>query len=436
MKTRRAQTDRWINLMVALAISVVINFSYLMLLFGDQQTEWRPRIPGRNIEYPGVAELSLSPDGHGYLVYADRDSVYVPQERIRWFHLQHGDRMEVDVNTPRRVGGHYRLNRIYTLNGMEFDYNKFFNYPSQAIEIASQTLFYILLSFLLMTAVQRIVRRNRFASRGVVLACLVSAAIVVVMYLLAPYTDWHEGEIKLNFMRQDKIDAQLILKCSMATFVSILFAWVRLLISRQQEVEMQLEQLKNESLTAKYNMLMGQISPHFFFNSLNSLSMLVRDQKSDTALRYIEQLSYTFRYIIQNGQNTLITLNEELKFAEAYSYQYSIRYADKLFFDFRIEERYRDWLLPALSLQPLIGNSVKHNTITRSKPLHVTIHTTEDGWLVVSNPIVPKLEPEPSTGIGLENLQNRWRLTTGHEIEIINDGVHFTVRMPLQAPNL
>lgn len=431
---KRARTEHWINLLVAVAISVVINFSYLMLLFGDQQNEWRPRIPGRNIEYPGVAELSVSPDGYGYLVYVDRDSVYVPQERIRWFRLQHGDRMEVDVNTPRRAGGHYRLNRIYMLNGMEFDYNKFFNYPSRAFEIASQMLFYILFSFLLMTVVQRTVRRYKYDTRAVCLACLGSVVIVVILYLFAPYTDWHEGVIKLNFMREDKWDAQLILKCSMATFVSILYAWVRLLLQRQQDVEMQLEQLKNESLTSKYNMLMGQISPHFFFNSLNSLSMLVRDKQTDTSLRYIEQLSYTFRYIIQNGQNTLIPLSEELNFAEAYSYQYCIRYADKLFFDFQIEERYRTWLLPALSLQPLIGNAVKHNTITRSKPLHVTIRTTEDGWLEISNPIAPKLEAEPSTGIGLENLQNRWRLITGHEIEILNDGAIFTVRLPLQPP--
>lgn len=431
---KRARTDLWINLMVAVAISVVINFSYLMLLFGEEHNEWRPRIPGRNIEYPGVAELSLSPDGHGYLVYAERDSVYVPSERIRWFRLEHGDRMEVDVNSPRREGGHYRLNRIYMLNGMAFDYHKFFNYPSRAYEIASQMLFYILLSFLLMTVVQRTIRRRHYNTRSVALACLGCVVIAVGGYLLAPYTDWHEGIIKLNFMRNDVIDAQLILKCSMATFVSILFAWVRLLISRQQDVEMQLEQLKNESLSSKYHMLMGQISPHFFFNSLNSLSMLVRDKQSDTALRYIDQLSYTFRYIIQNGQNTLIPLSEEMKFAEAYSYQYGIRYADKLFFDFKIEDRFNDWLLPALSLQPLIGNAVKHNTITKSKPLHVTIRTTENGWLEVINPIAPKLEAEPSTGIGLENLKNRWRLITGHEIEVINDGHTFTVRMPLQQP--
>ena len=101
--------------------------------------------------------------------------------------------------------------------------------------------------------------------------------------------------------------------------------------------------------------------------------MLVRERDGEKALTYIDQLSYTFRYIIQNGQSTLMTLDEELKFIEAYSYLFEIRYADKLFFDIDVDDKYRSWTLPALSLQPLIGNAVKHNTITRSKPFHISI---------------------------------------------------------------
>ena len=161
--------------------------------------------------------------------------------------------------------------------------------------------------------------------------------------------------------------------------------------------------------------------------------MLVREKHDDKALTYIDQLSYTFRYIIQNGQSTLMTLDEELKFIEAYSYLFEIRYADKLFFDIDVDDKYRSWTLPALSLQPLVGNAVKHNTITRSKPFHISIRT-EQGWLVVANPKVPKIEPEPSTGIGLENLRNRWHLITGRDIEIIDTDKEFVVRMPLQNP--
>ena len=128
-----------------------------------------------------------------------------------------------------------------------------------------------------------------------------------------------------------------------------------------------------------------------------------------------------------------MTLDEELKFVEAYSYLFKIRYADKLFFDIDIEEKYRTWTLPALSLQPLIGNAVKHNTIPAASRSTFRSAPT-NGWLVVSNPKVPKLEPEPSTGIGLENLRNRWHLITGRDIEIIDTDKEFVVRMPLHNP--
>ena len=181
-------------------------------------------------------------------------------------------------------------------------------------------------------------------------------------------------------------------------------------------------------------MLLGQISPHFFFNSLNSLSMLVREKDEEKALAYIDQLSYTFRYIIQNGQNTLSTLEDEIGFARAYGELFKVRYADKLFFDIDIEPKYNNWLLPALTLQPLIGNAVKHNTITRKQPLHVSIRT-EGSTLVVSNRKAPKLDPEPSTGIGLKNLSSRWQLITNHDIEIKETDTEFIVRMPLQRPS-
>ena len=230
-------------------------------------------------------------------------------------------------------------------------------------------------------------------------------------------------------------DYMLLLKWTFAVVVSLLYGRIYTLISQRQTVVVENERLKNENLTTRYNMLVGQINPHFLFNSLNSLAMLVREKQDGKALFYIDQLSYAFRYIIQNGQSTLITLREELKFAEAYSYLFKIRYADKLFFDVDVADEYLDWQLPTLSLQPLIGNAVKHNTITRSNPFHVSIRT-EGPWLVVSNPKIPKQTPEPSTGIGLNNLNNRWRLITGREVEIIDTDREFAVRMPLQSPSI
>ncbi|WP_307756613.1 histidine kinase [uncultured Alistipes sp.] len=422
-----------LNLLVALAISLVVNFSYVLLLIVDQNTEGQPKQgKARVVERADEGTLRVDPDGHGYLVYEGGDSVYVPLQRIRRLNLEDGDRLVADI-AERHHGARPMMMELRIRNGEEFDYSTIFNRPSKTSELTLQLLYYLLVSFTMLSILTSARRRytpHRFARH-----CMWCILAAVVLYVFAPVREWHSGRIVLNFMSGHIFDYMLLLKCSFAVAVSMLYGWVYVLNSKQQAMVMENERLKNENLKARYNMLVGQINPHFFFNSLNSLAMLVREKHDEKALTYIDQLSYTFRYIIQNGQSMLITLDEELKYADAYGYLFKIRYADKLFIDIDVEEKYRSWTLPALSLQPLIDNAVKHNTITRSKPFHISIRT-EEGWLVVSNPRIPKLEPEPSTGIGLENLRNRWHLITGHEIEIIDNEQEFTVRMPLHNPAL
>ena len=411
---------------------LVLNFSYVLLMLVDLNSDSQPRPSDqRAVERPDEGGLSVHPDGYGYLVYENGDSVYVPTRRMRWLEIAPGERIVADLMPPRSEKAHPMLAEIRTRNGAEFDYSKLYNGPSKMTELLLQLFYYLVVSFVMLSILTS-VRRNYSMSRFVrrCLWCCVAAA---ALYCVAPVTEWHTGRIGLNFMSGRMFDYMLLLKCSFAVVASMLYGRIYVLISQRQAVVVENERLKNENLTTRYNMLVGQINPHFFFNSLNSLAMLVREKHDDKALTYIDQLSYTFRYIIQNGQSTLMTLDEELKFIEAYSYLFEIRYADKLFFDIDVDDKYRSWTLPALSLQPLIGNAVKHNTITRSKPFHISIRT-EQGWLVVANPKVPKIEPEPSTGIGLENLRNRWHLITGRDIEIIDTDKEFVVRMPLQKP--
>ncbi len=432
MKLQSKYADLVLNLLVAVAISLVVNFSYVLLMLVDLNSDSQPRPSDqRAVERPDEGVLSVHPDGYGYLVYENGDSVYVPTRRMRWLEIAPGDRIVADLMPPRSEKAHPMLAEIRTRNGAEFDYSKLYNGPSKMTELLLQLFYYLVVSFVMLSILTS-VRRNYSMSRFVrrCLWCCVAAA---ALYCVAPVTEWHTGRIGLNFMSGRMFDYMLLLKCSFAVVASMLYGRIYVLISQRQAVVVENERLKNENLTTRYNMLVGQINPHFFFNSLNSLAMLVREKHDQKALTYIDQLSYTFRYIIQNGQSTLITLGEELKFAEAYSYLFKIRYADKLYFDIEVDPDYLCWRLPALSLQPLIGNAVKHNTITRSNPLHVSIRV-EDGRLVVSNPLRPKLEPEPSTGIGLENLRNRWQLITGRDIEIDDSDGTFTVRLPLEPP--
>lgn len=425
-------SDLILNLLVALAVSLVVNFSYVLLLIVDQKSDGQPRPAKASVIARGEeGTLRISPDGHGYIVYENGDSVYVMMQRIYRMNLKDGDRLVANLAAPRRHGAHPVMTELRMRNGEEFDYSTLFNRPSKTTELALQLFYYLVVSFIMLSILTSV--RRRYTPGRFVRHCIWCVLAAAALYMVAPVTEWRSGRIMLNCMGDHIFDYMLLLKCSFAVAVSMLYGWVYVLNSKQQAVVMENERLKNENLTTRYNMLVGQINPHFFFNSLNSLAMLVREKHDDKALTYIDQLSYTFRYIIQNGQSTLMTLDEELKFIEAYSYLFEIRYADKLFFDIDVDDKYRSWTLPALSLQPLIGNAVKHNTITRSKPFHISIRT-ENGWLVVSNPKVPKLEPEPSTGIGLENLRNRWHLITGRDIEIIDTDKEFVVRMPLHTP--
>ena len=434
MRLQSRYSDVVLNLLVAVAISLVVNFSYLLLLLVEQSSEAPPRSAGEQIaERRDAGTLFVHPDGYGYLIYANGDSVYTPSRRMRWLGLEAGDRIVADLMPPRNAGGHPVLERVRTLNDAEYDYSALYNRTSRWTELLLQLVFYLIMSFVMLSILTS--SRRNYSMARYVRRCLWCIAAAVGLYCVAPVTEWHSGRIVMNFMGGRMFDYMLLLKCSFAVVVSLLYSRIYVLISQRQAVVVENERLKNENLTTRYNLLVGQINPHFFFNSLNSLAMLVREKHDQKALTYIDQLSYTFRYIIQSGQSMLMTLDEELKFLEAYSYLFKIRYADKLFFDIDVDEKYLGWKLPAFSLQPLIDNAVKHNSITRTKPFHISVRT-EEGLLVVSNPKVPKLEPEPSTGIGLENLRNRWNLITGSDIEIVDDGATFSVRMPLQNPSV
>ena len=424
-----------LNLLVAVAVSLVVNFSYLLLLLVDQKSDTPPP-PDEELyagEQPEEGVLRISPDGHGYLLFESGDSVYVSMQRVRRLNLQEGDRLVAKIAAPTTAGAHPTMERLLRRNGEEFDYGALFKRPSESVVLTLQLFYYLLLSFVLLSILTPV--RYNYSRRRFVVRCLWCAAVAAGLYFLAPVTEWRSGRLMFSFMAPRMLDYVLLLKCSFAVVVSVLYSWIYVLISQQQAVAMENERLKNENLTTRYNMLIGQFNPHFFFNSLNSLSMLVREKLDEKALTYIDQLSRTFRYTIQNGQNTWVTLGEELDSIEAYGYLFKIRYADKFFFDIDVAEECRSWLLPALSLQPLVGNAVKHNVITKSNPLRVSIRVDGE-WLEVSNPKAPRLEPEPSTGIGLENLRSRVRLITGRDIRIVDTADIFTVCVPLRKTDL
>lgn len=418
-------------LLVALAVSLVVNFSYLLLLLVENQDN-RHNQQRNEVLIERQGELKVSPDGHGYLIYLNGskvDSLYLPDRRINWLKVEDGDILRVTAHEVSK--GKPRVRSILMRNGEEYNEAELYHRPSQGVTIGVQILYYLALSFLLITLMISGGERRGYTLKFLVVRMLWAMLLTAVLYMVAPVQKWRTGEIMLNFRSGQMMDYVVLLRVTFTFVVSVLYGYIYGLMKKGQSMALENEHLKNENLTSRYNMLVSQVNPHFFFNSLNSLSMLVREQKNELALTYIDQLSYAFRYILQNSQSMLVKLDDELRFAEAYSYLFKTRYADKLFFEFKIDDSVRGYLLPSLTLQPLMGNAVKHNTITRSQPLCVTIRT-EGEYLIIENPNRPKLSPEPGTGIGLENLNNRWELITGNPIEIISTEEKFMVKLHLQ----
>ncbi len=427
-----------INVLLALVISLVINFSYLLAIREQDKRDFgTPHwLPEGGQETPHKGTLHVAKDGYGYVIcegYHDEghgDSIYVNAGVIRRLNLMDGSMLTVTARDSQTPGANRFLWKVLEVNGEPFDYGALYNRPSNNLVMALQFGYYFLFALILL-CIMTVGGRNdlKFYMKRAAYCIVIAGGL----YFLLPVMKHRTGELVIEAMNvykgtlvADPID---VMKCSFVLVFAVLYGRMYQLIYQREDIMLENEQLKNENLKARYNTLINQINPHFLFNSLNSLSSLVREGDNEAAVTYIDRLSDTFRYTIQNEPHTTTTLHDELEFVNAYKYLLEIRYDEKLFIDIDVEQDKLDWTLPTFSIQPLIENAVKHNSITRSKPLHISIRTEGD-YLVVSNPINPKIDPEKGTGIGLENLSNRWLLLTGKTIDVSNDGETFTVRLP------
>jgi hypothetical protein len=214
--------------------------------------------------------------------------------------------------------------------------------------------------------------------------------------------------------------------------MSTLVGHVYLLYSEKIRKELEIEQLKSENLQSRYDALTNQINPHFFFNSLNGLTSLIRKRNDEVTLAYVNKLSDVFRYILQSGKKGLVTLGEELEFVEGFKYMMEVRFASKLVFTINVPNDRMNLKIPVLSLLPLIDNVVVHNAIDSEHKMEVSIILNNHLELVVSNPVYPKLTVPHTNGTGLKNLENRFILLLNRKIRLENRGYMFYVYLPLK----
>jgi len=202
------------------------------------------------------------------------------------------------------------------------------------------------------------------------------------------------------------------------------------LVKQTENDQLKKEQLERSRAEAELEALKNQIDPHFIFNSLNTLSYLIED-KPIRARQFNDNLADVYRYILQNKKRDLVLLREEVAFLQDYFSLLKIRFENAVQLNVQIDEQELDqYLVPPISLQILMENAIKHNEFSDNTPLIMTLGW-EMGELIFHNDVRRKDLRKASSKIGLQNLNERYRLITKQEITIKEENNKFTVCLPI-----
>ena len=219
--------------------------------------------------------------------------------------------------------------------------------------------------------------------------------------------------------------ATVVMAISLNTVILILLDLL-LLREKKTKIEVENARLKQKNSEALYQQLKQQIHPHFLFNSLNTLKALI-NKSPDIAGDYLVTLSDFLRMSISAGNDNLVRIKDELKMCLDYLKMQKIRYGEALQFNADIpEEVAQTGFVPVFSLQLLAENAIKHNALTNENPLQIKI-VYKEGSITVVNKLQPKLTTETTTGMGLINLAERYKILSGDEISIYTTAEQFSV---------
>lgn len=257
-------------------------------------------------------------------------------------------------------------------------------------------------------------------------------AIFTILYtLLASFT---MSVVVANFVMFCELTwdryLQDLQKSSYITLVFVLLYESNYFFTQWKKSLLEAEKLKTQQLRSQFESLRNQISPHFLFNSLNTLASLI-PENANLAVNFTEELARVYRYILQNKDKELISLQTELDFAKSYTFLQKNRFGDNLQISFEIEDKHLQMKVAPFTLQMLIENAIKHNIISKQKPLTIEVIMAKENFLMVKNNLQKKNSVRNSTKIGLENIRKRYEYLSNQSIEIIQTTQNFSVLFPL-----
>lgn len=203
---------------------------------------------------------------------------------------------------------------------------------------------------------------------------------------------------------------------------------------KSQENKVKEQKLIAGNVSAQFESLKNQIDPHFLFNSLNVLSSLI-EENPDNAQKFTTSLSKIYRYVLEQKDKELVTVEEELNFAKTYMELLAMRFENSVTFSLPEEVTSEEAKVVPLSLQLLLENTIKHNIASDTQPLHISI-TIEEGFLVVTNNLQKKEVLQKREGVGLKNIVNRYAILTDKQVRVESNEQHFKVKLPILTKQL
>ena len=190
------------------------------------------------------------------------------------------------------------------------------------------------------------------------------------------------------------------------------------------------EALQQLSVHQEFDTLKNQVNPHFLFNCFNTLSSLITVDKERAEI-FLNDLSKVYRYLLRNNAESTGTVENEIKFIESYFKLLQTRHGDAVQMNVQVDKQYNNYILPSLSLQLLVENAVKHNALSKSRPLVIDIFSTAGNKIVVSNNLQRRAVKAASNGVGLQNIKAKYELLKQPGFQIIEDGKNFTAVLPV-----
>lgn len=181
--------------------------------------------------------------------------------------------------------------------------------------------------------------------------------------------------------------------------------------------------------SAKFDALKNQLDPHFLFNSLNVLTSLIEEDPHQ-AQKFTTSLSKVYRYVLEQKNKDLVSVDEELQFAKTYIRLLKMRFEGSIIFNVPESASDPEAKIIPLSLQLLLENAVKHNIVSPNKPLHIMV-VEKNNMLVVSNNLQEKQVVKKSSGVGLRNIHQRYNMLTDRKVKINKTAADFSIELPM-----